>query len=48
MEVQAKEGLPKSKPNLRIVSYMQFEDYFSKFQDSKISPILSTQDAYIG
>jgi len=31
MKVHAKDSLPKSKFNLRIVSYLSFEDYFSKF-----------------
>jgi len=51
MEVQAKEGLVKLKINLRIVSYLQFEDYFSKLEDnnleSKLSPTLKTQVAFV-
>ena len=42
MEVQVKEGLPKSKFNPRIVSYLPFEDYFSKLEENKISPTLNT------
>lgn len=50
MELQSREGLAKSKPNPRTVSYLQFEDDFNKLKDNnleiKLSPILKIEVAY--
>lgn len=52
VELQSREGLAKSKPNPRTVSYLQFEDDFNKLKDNnlerKISLTLNTQDAFVG
>lgn len=50
VELQSREGLAKSKPNPRTVSYLQFEDDFNKLKDNnleiKLSPILKIEVAY--